>query len=63
VTRPWVAALASKKESHAAAVVDSGALVPLRALLDTFDVEVKESAVKSMTAIAGSNHSIMEAGP
>jgi hypothetical protein len=41
--------MAAKKEAHAAAIVESGALVPLRALLESFDVEVKESAVKAMT--------------
>ena len=48
--------MASKKESHAAAIVESGALVPLRALLESFDVEVKEGAVKAMTA--GASHTV-----
>lgn len=53
--------MAAKKESHAAAIVQSGALVPLRALLESFDAEVKESAVKAMTAVAAAGEPHMEA--
>jgi hypothetical protein len=53
--------LAAKKASHAAAIVDSGALVPLRALLESFDVEVKESAVRAMTALADAGEGPKEA--
>ena len=53
--------MATKKESHAASIVESGALVPLRALLESFDVDVKEGAVKAMTAIAAAGENHMQA--
>jgi hypothetical protein len=50
--------IAGKKEAHATAVVAAGALVPMRALLESFHDDVKEETVRTLRAVAaaGAEH-------